>query len=70
MTQTPATPGSEPPRTLLHCEACDGFGGYEVVEGEFGDGPWRCRSVECECCNGLGFVVFEGETDEEQGEPL
>lgn len=54
----------EPPLTLMACEACDGDGGYE--EGESYEYPFG-RSAECPHCNGMGYLVIEGETDTEQG---
>lgn len=55
---------TSPTVTLMHCEACDGHGGYEEEESD--EYPFG-RSVECPHCNGSGYLVLEGETDTEPG---
>lgn len=41
---------------LVDCPKCDGFGGWTDI-----DGLW----VECEDCDGHGFVDDEAEDDDE-----
>lgn len=61
----PTTTPFDGPLFLLHCECCDGRGGYvepcserEYYEGDGG------REVLCTCCSGFGDVVVDWDPDE------
>lgn len=45
------------PWSILTCPDCFGEGSLEEPEPQHDD-PYRCRTIECKTCDGIG-IIFE-----------